>query len=41
MRILGESCFEVDANLRPEGRQGALVRTLDGHVAYYKRWAKT
>jgi glutamate-ammonia-ligase adenylyltransferase len=38
---LGESCFEVDANLRPEGRQGALVRTLDGHVAYYKRWAKT
>src|SRR6185312_3166901 len=41
MRILGESCFEVDANLRPEGRQGALVRTLEGHVAYYKRWAKT
>ncbi len=41
MRILGESCFEVDANLRPEGRQGALVRTLDGHVSYYKRWAKT
>ncbi len=41
MRILGESCFAVDANLRPEGRQGALVRTLDGHVTYYKRWAKT
>ncbi|WP_224390585.1 bifunctional [glutamine synthetase] adenylyltransferase/[glutamine synthetase]-adenylyl-L-tyrosine phosphorylase [Pseudonocardia sp. ICBG1293] len=41
MRIAGEACFEVDANLRPEGRQGALVRTLDGHVAYYKRWAKT
>ncbi len=41
MRILGESCFEVDANLRPEGRQGVLVRTLDGHVSYYKRWAKT
>ncbi|MDT7551843.1 MAG: [glutamine synthetase] adenylyltransferase / [glutamine synthetase]-adenylyl-L-tyrosine, partial [Pseudonocardiales bacterium] len=41
MRILGESCFEVDANLRPEGRQGALVRTLDGHVSYYRRWAKT
>ncbi len=41
MRILGESCFEVDANLRPEGRQGALVRTLDGHVTYYRRWAKT
>ena len=41
MRIAGEACFQVDANLRPEGRQGALVRTLDGHVAYYKRWAKT
>ncbi|MFC4950634.1 bifunctional [glutamine synthetase] adenylyltransferase/[glutamine synthetase]-adenylyl-L-tyrosine phosphorylase [Pseudonocardia sp. GCM10023141] len=41
MRILGEACFEVDANLRPEGRQGALVRTLDGHVSYYQRWAKT
>ncbi|MEV1292587.1 bifunctional [glutamine synthetase] adenylyltransferase/[glutamine synthetase]-adenylyl-L-tyrosine phosphorylase [Pseudonocardia sp. NPDC049635] len=41
MRVAGEACFEVDANLRPEGRQGALVRTLDGHVTYYKRWAKT
>lgn len=41
MRIAGEACFEVDANLRPEGRHGALVRTLDGHVAYYRRWAKT
>ncbi len=41
MRIAGEACFQVDANLRPEGRQGALVRTLDGHISYYKRWAKT
>ncbi|HVL84362.1 MAG TPA: bifunctional [glutamine synthetase] adenylyltransferase/[glutamine synthetase]-adenylyl-L-tyrosine phosphorylase [Pseudonocardia sp.] len=41
MRVAGEACFEVDANLRPEGRQGALVRTLDGHVAYYRRWART
>jgi len=41
MRIAGEACFEVDANLRPEGRQGALVRTLDGYVSYYQRWAKT
>jgi glutamate-ammonia-ligase adenylyltransferase len=41
MRIAGEACFQVDANLRPEGRQGALVRTLDGHLTYYKRWAKT
>jgi len=32
--------WEVDANLRPEGKDGALVRTLDSHVAYYQRWAK-
>ena len=41
MRVAGESCFPVDANLRPEGRQGALVRTLEGHLSYYRRWAKT
>lgn len=33
--------FEVDAALRPEGKAGALVRTLESHVAYYKRWAET
>jgi glutamate-ammonia-ligase adenylyltransferase len=33
--------FPVDANLRPEGRSGPLVRTLASHVAYYERWAKT
>ena len=39
---IGSACFfEVDANLRPEGKSGALVRTLDSHVAYYKRWAET
>ncbi len=33
--------WEVDANLRPEGRQGALVRSLDSHLSYYERWAKS
>ena len=33
--------WEVDANLRPEGKQGALVRTLDSHLSYYARWAKS
>jgi glutamate-ammonia-ligase adenylyltransferase len=41
MRLASETFFEVDAALRPEGKQGALVRTLDSHVAYYQRWAKT
>ena len=41
MRLASEAFFEVDAALRPEGKAGALVRTLDSHVAYYQRWAKT
>lgn len=41
MRLAGEAFFEVDAALRPEGKRGQLVRTLESHVAYYERWAKT
>ncbi|RSZ62859.1 bifunctional [glutamine synthetase] adenylyltransferase/[glutamine synthetase]-adenylyl-L-tyrosine phosphorylase [Corynebacterium hylobatis] len=41
MRIGSKAFFDVDANLRPEGKSGALVRTLDSHIAYYKRWAET
>ncbi|HEY4008268.1 MAG TPA: bifunctional [glutamine synthetase] adenylyltransferase/[glutamine synthetase]-adenylyl-L-tyrosine phosphorylase [Pseudonocardia sp.] len=41
IQVAGEACFPVDANLRPEGRHGALVRTLDGHLSYYRRWART
>ncbi|MBD8505552.1 bifunctional [glutamine synthetase] adenylyltransferase/[glutamine synthetase]-adenylyl-L-tyrosine phosphorylase [Hoyosella sp. G463] len=41
MRIGSAAFFEVDAALRPEGKSGALVRTLDAHIAYYKRWAHT
>ena len=46
MRICSEHTAEgviwdVDANLRPEGKDGALVRTLSGHVSYYERWAST
>jgi len=32
--------WEIDANLRPEGKDGVLVRTLESHLAYYDRWAK-
>ncbi len=35
------SIWQVDAALRPEGRDGALVRTLKSHVGYYERWAQT
>ncbi|MDH6279586.1 glutamate-ammonia-ligase adenylyltransferase [Prescottella agglutinans] len=41
MRIGSSAFFDVDAALRPEGKRGELVRTLDSHVTYYKRWAKT
>jgi [glutamine synthetase] adenylyltransferase / [glutamine synthetase]-adenylyl-L-tyrosine phosphorylase len=33
-------CFRIDPNLRPEGRNGALVRSLDGYEAYWHRWAQ-
>lgn len=33
--------WQVDPNLRPEGKSGALVRTLESHVTYYDRWAKS
>ena len=32
--------WPLDANLRPEGKDGPLVRTVASHVAYYERWAK-
>jgi glutamate-ammonia-ligase adenylyltransferase len=35
------SLFPVDPNLRPEGRDGPLVRTVASHLAYYQRWART
>ena len=41
MRFASDAFFEVDAALRPEGKHGQLVRTLDSHVTYYQRWAKT
>ncbi|WP_125099729.1 bifunctional [glutamine synthetase] adenylyltransferase/[glutamine synthetase]-adenylyl-L-tyrosine phosphorylase [Leucobacter chromiireducens] len=45
MRGIHDPCvepplWELDANLRPEGRHGALVRTLGSMLSYYDRWAK-
>ncbi|MBB3675751.1 bifunctional [glutamine synthetase] adenylyltransferase/[glutamine synthetase]-adenylyl-L-tyrosine phosphorylase [Modestobacter versicolor] len=44
-RLLGapapDPAFEVDANLRPEGRQGALSRSLSAFAEYYQRWVST
>ena len=31
--------LELDADLRPEGRSGPLVRSLDSYRSYYERWS--
>jgi glutamate-ammonia-ligase adenylyltransferase len=42
MRLLGSvpPIFRVDAELRPEGRNGAIVLSLDAYVEYYERRAQ-
>ncbi|MDO5048968.1 MAG: bifunctional [glutamine synthetase] adenylyltransferase/[glutamine synthetase]-adenylyl-L-tyrosine phosphorylase [Actinomycetaceae bacterium] len=32
--------WNLDAGLRPEGRDGALVRSLESYRTYYRSWAK-
>ncbi|HEX2039644.1 MAG TPA: bifunctional [glutamine synthetase] adenylyltransferase/[glutamine synthetase]-adenylyl-L-tyrosine phosphorylase [Acidimicrobiales bacterium] len=46
LRLLGgetpaAGIYVMDADLRPEGKQGPLARSLDGYRAYYERWAQT
>ena len=38
---VARTCFRVDADLRPEGRDGPLVRTVESYEAYWDRWAET
>ncbi|MEP6761273.1 MAG: bifunctional [glutamine synthetase] adenylyltransferase/[glutamine synthetase]-adenylyl-L-tyrosine phosphorylase, partial [Sporichthyaceae bacterium] len=44
-RLLGvpapEPPLVIDPDLRPEGRQGPLVRTIASYQAYYERWSET
>lgn len=37
---IARRCFRVDANLRPEGRDGPLVRTVESYETYWSRWAE-
>lgn len=44
MRAIGEvspegQAFRIDAGLRPEGRNGPLVRTVESYREYYERWS--
>ncbi|HMF61569.1 MAG TPA: hypothetical protein VK595_14410, partial [Vicinamibacterales bacterium] len=33
--------LDLDTGLRPEGKNGAIVRSLDSYRAYYERWSLT
>jgi glutamate-ammonia-ligase adenylyltransferase len=33
--------LEIDLDLRPEGKQGVRVRSLDSYAQYYERWGAT
>ncbi len=37
--VLAERVLEIDAALRPEGKQGPMVRSLDSFREYYRRWS--
>jgi glutamate-ammonia-ligase adenylyltransferase len=34
------ACYRVDTALRPEGRSGALVRSMASFLAYWETWAR-
>jgi glutamate-ammonia-ligase adenylyltransferase len=38
--VLAERPLVIDAALRPEGKDGPMVRTLDSYREYYQRWAQ-
>jgi glutamate-ammonia-ligase adenylyltransferase len=37
---LARLCFRVDTDLRPEGRDGPLVRSVAGYATHWERWAQ-
>jgi glutamate-ammonia-ligase adenylyltransferase len=43
MRFLGQGVpkvYDMDADLRPEGRQGPLARSVEAYRTYFERWAQ-
>lgn len=36
-----DPALEIDIGLRPEGKDGPMVRTLSSYRAYYERWSDT
>lgn len=37
----GDPALTLDANLRPEGKQGPLIRSLSAYQKYYGQWSST
>jgi glutamate-ammonia-ligase adenylyltransferase len=37
---IASRAYRIDTNLRPEGRSGALVRSIASYAAYWERWAR-
>ncbi|MGH2996288.1 MAG: DUF294 nucleotidyltransferase-like domain-containing protein, partial [Gaiellaceae bacterium] len=41
MAMVTEAGFEADADLRPEGKNGPLARSIAAYLEYWQGWAKT
>jgi [glutamine synthetase] adenylyltransferase / [glutamine synthetase]-adenylyl-L-tyrosine phosphorylase len=41
VRPSADPALSIDADLRPEGKGGALVRSLEAYRNYYRRWSST
>ena len=40
MGVAEPALWQIDGGLRPEGKDGPLVRGVESHRAYYKQWAE-
>lgn len=40
MGVAEQPLWQIDGGLRPEGKDGALVRVLSSHKNYYEQWAE-
>lgn len=40
MGVAEPTLWQIDGGLRPEGKDGPLVRRLDSHQGYYEQWAE-
>ena len=40
MGVSAPALWQIDGGLRPEGKDGPLVRTVESHKGYYEQWAE-